>query len=135
MKALYRYFAWSGARADIYCGLSQAGEPRVSAAPVGADSDRSKYPPSGGVIHRCTLERSCAQYWSRYDGRVRQSNSRIKNVNTTQHHMAFRDDDDKEKEGGDLMEGSAEGVLGETDDEEDDPMLGTGVDEEEKAWE
>jgi len=49
--------------------------------------------------------------------------------------MAFRDDDDKEKEGGDLMEGSAEGVLGETDDEEDDPMLGTGVDEEEKAWE
>jgi len=48
--------------------------------------------------------------------------------------MAFRDDDDKEKEGGDLMEGSPEGSLG-LDEEEEDPMLGTGVDEDEKAWE
>ena len=46
--------------------------------------------------------------------------------------MAYRDDD--EKEGGDLMEGSAEGGLGETDDEEDGP-LGAVVDEDEKAWE
>ena len=48
--------------------------------------------------------------------------------------MAYRDDDDKEKEGGDLPEGSAEGNLG-LEEEEDDPTLGTAVDEDEKAWE
>ena len=49
--------------------------------------------------------------------------------------MAYHEDDDKEKEGGDLMEGAVDEVLGETDEDEDEPTLGTGGEEDEKAWE
>ena len=52
--------------------------------------------------------------------------------------MAYRDDDDKEKEaGGDLLEGTADsGFVDEKDDDEDDLLSGrdAAVDDE-KAWE
>src|SRR3989338_1813004 len=50
-------------RRKPFRGVSQADGPRGSALPAGRDSDRSKYSPSGEVIHRCTPVRSCAQYW------------------------------------------------------------------------
>ncbi len=48
--------------------------------------------------------------------------------------MAYREDDDKESEGGDLLEGSASEVTDESEEDEVGP-LGTGIDEDEKAWE
>lgn len=51
--------------------------------------------------------------------------------------MAYREDDDKGKEGGDLAESSVDEVLDETkeDEEEDEPTLGGGLEDDEKAWE
>ena len=50
--------------------------------------------------------------------------------------MAHREDDDKEKEGGDQSEGLVDQALDETKDEdEEDSTSGIGVDEDEKAWE
>ena len=50
--------------------------------------------------------------------------------------MAYRDDDDKEKEGGNLMEGAVDEVLGEKDDDEDELVGGLDANvDDEKAWE
>ncbi len=50
--------------------------------------------------------------------------------------MVHHDDDDKEKDLADLPDAAVEEVLDETAEDEDDPLIGSGIEEtDEKAWE
>jgi len=50
--------------AYVFCGLSQAGGPRVSAAPAGADRDRRTHMPSRVKIKGRMS--GCASYFSKH---------------------------------------------------------------------